>query len=166
MKVIIYARVSTDDQNVDQMAENCKKYADSQGWEVVWTFKDKESGTVGLQNRKVFKKIINTVKGEKEDIYNFEFDAVLVQAIDRLSRDWTDELPIEKAFTNSKYTLLSTREPIDFNKEDGKFLFRFYFALACKEVGTMKERQKIGIARAKAEGKYKGRKKGSKNKKK
>lgn len=165
MKVLSYCRVSTLDQNVDQQAAYNKKYCETMGYDLVWTIKDKESGTIGLLQRKAFSKIINTIKGESGG-YNFKFDAVLVQAVDRLSREWSDEIEVEKAFIGSAFTLLSTREPIDFNKEDGRFLFRLYFSLACKEVGVLKERQLIGIDRAKAQGKYTGRKKGAKNKKK
>ena len=104
MKVAIYARVSTQDQNVNQQAEFCKKYADSRGWEVVWTFKDKESGTTPLNERKTFKKLINTVSGKGG--YNFEFDSVLIYKLDRLTRNWDDVAYIENAFKDSKYNLL------------------------------------------------------------
>lgn len=167
MKVCIYARVSTQDQNVDQMADFCKEYAKNKGWEVVWTIKDKESGRKELFERTQFKKIINTINGSApaNDRYNFldDCDAILISKVDRLSRNWYDENEIEKAFVDNplNINLFSAFETIDMKTSEGLFMFRFYFMLACKEVETMLERQAIGIARAKKEGKYKGRKKGA-----
>ena len=168
MKVCIYCRVSKSDMNVDQQVEYCKNYARSQGWEVVWTIKDKESGTLELEQRESFNKLLYTVAGgsDPKQRYNFldKCDAVLVYRLDRLTRNWNNVSVIEKAFLNSNINLLSTADPIDFKTSDGRFMFRLIMALAVKEVETMKERQKIGIARAQAEGKFKGRPKGSKNK--
>ena len=44
-------------------------------------------------------------------------------------------------------------------------MFRVRMAVCCLMPEDMKEKQKIGIERARAEGKYLGRKRGSKNKK-
>jgi len=43
-------------------------------------------------------------------------------------------------------------------------MFRVKMAVSCYMPEDMREKQRIGIARAKAEGKYKGRQKGAKNK--
>jgi len=155
--------------NVDQQVEHCKKYAKTQGWEVIWTIADKESGTLELEQRKSFNKLLYTVAGGSDHKLRYNFldkcDAVLVYRLDRLTRNWDNVSVIEKAFSKSNINLLSTADPIDFKTSDGRFMFRLMMALAVKEVETMKERQKIGIARAKAEGKFKGRPKGTKNKK-
>jgi len=171
MKVCIYCRVSKQDQHVDQQVDVCKEYAKRQGWEVVWTIKDKESGGKELQSRKQFSRIINTINGtaKESDRYNFldKCDAILVFKLDRLSRNWFDEHYIEKAFSTSNkigIDLLSTCEPIDFKTTNGKFMFRFHFLLACRERDELIYRTMVGVNRAKAEGKYKGRPKGSKNK--
>ena len=58
-RVLIYSRVSTSEQNVDQQAQYCKEWARRQGFEIVWTIKDKESGRKPLTERLRFLKIIN-----------------------------------------------------------------------------------------------------------
>jgi len=155
--------------NVQQQIEYCKKYAQSRGWEVVWTIADKESGTLELEDRQQFKKLLYTIKGGKDskNRYNFldKCDAVLIYRLDRLTRNWDNVSVIEKAFIDSKWNLFSSSDSeIDFKSAEGRFKFRLMMALAVREVEVMKERQKIGIARAKAEGKFQGRKKGSVNK--
>ena len=171
MKVCIYARVSTVDQNVEQQVENCKTWAKNNGHEVVWTIKDKESGAKDLQERERFKRIVGTINGtiDPKHRYNFldQCDALVIQRLDRLSRNWFDENYLEKAFSVDNklgVNLLSTSEPINFNNAEGKFIFRLQFAIACRERDVLHERTMIGVNRAKAEGKYKGRPKGSKNK--
>lgn len=171
MKVCIYARVSTQDQHVEQQTQICKEYCKRLGWEVVWTLEDKESGSKELFERKKFQRIIKTINGtaDSKERYNFldKCDAILVFKIDRLSRNWFDGNEIEKAFSINnelKVNLLSTCEPIDFLTPVGKMMFRQFFLYACFERDTLVQRTMVGVNRAKAEGKYKGRKKGSKNK--
>jgi DNA invertase Pin-like site-specific DNA recombinase len=152
MKLLIYARVSSKDQNVDQQAEYCKKWAISNGHEVVWTIKDKQSGRKALMERERFAKIINNE-------YNFEYDAVLVYHMDRLTRNWEDVTEIEKYFRDNweKRKLLSVTYPIDLGSAQGRFMFRLMMAQQCYMPEDMLEKQKIGIERAKKQGKFKGR---------
>ena len=152
MKLLIYCRVSTKDQDVDQQAEYCKKWAIKENHEVVWTIKDKESGRKNLINRTKFAKIINNE-------YNFEYDGVLVYHMDRLTRNWNDVTIIERYFrTNWKdKKLLATNFPINLGNAQGRFMFRLMMAQQCYMPEDMLEKQRIGIERAKKQGKFKGR---------
>jgi len=154
---------------VDQQANFCKDWAKLHGHEVIWTVKDKESGRKDLFKREKFNKIIKTINGtaDPKDRYNFldNCDAVLVFKIDRITRNWYDQNEIENSFANSRINLLSAHEPIDLHSATGRMLFRLFSNLATYEVENMLERQAPGIADAKAKGKFKGRPKGSKNKK-
>jgi len=158
MKLLIYCRVSTEDQNVDQQAQYCKEWAKRQGHEVVWTLKDKESGRKPLLEREKFKKIIL-----KE--YNFQFDAVLVYHMDRLTRNWDDVTAIEKFFRENweDTKLLVTNFDVRLDNAVGRYLFRTMMANFCYMPEDSMEKSRIGIERAKKEGKYKGRPKGAKN---
>ena len=159
MKVLIYARVSTDKQDVDQQADFCKDWAPRNGHEVVWTIKDKESGRLPLSERKRFMKIIS-------DLYNFEYDAVLVSNLDRLTRNWDDVTLIEKFFRENwdRRKLISASDSVELSNASGRFMFRIFMAKNCYMPEDMREKQMIGIARGKKQGKFKGRPKGSKNK--
>ncbi len=158
MNVVIYCRVSTEKQDVDQQREYCKTYADRQGWDVVYSVKDKMSGRKDLKQRPRFMKFI-------KDEYNFGYDAVLVYDLDRLTRNWDDVTMIEAYFRENweRVKLLSCRQPVDLSTAHGRFMFRILMAASCHMPEQMLERQKIGISRAKKQGKYKGRKVGSTN---
>lgn len=160
MRILIYSRVSTEDQDVEQQAMYCKEWAKRMGHEVVWTIKDKESGRKPLRERERFQKIINSE-------YNFDYDAVLVYHLDRLTRNWDDVTQIEKFFRENweNVKLISTSNEINLGNANGRCMFRINMAMYCYMPEDMREKQIIGIARAKKEGKYKGRKKGALGKK-
>lgn len=150
MRVAIYARVSTEDQNVKQQADKLRKYAEAQGWEVDRLIRDEETATIPLMERKQFKWLLDHLHG---------LDAVLVFNTDRLSRYWPDEPKIEDAFSNS-CTLLSMSDAVDLSTASGRLMFRMKMAVGCYMPEDMREKQRIGIDRAKKEGKYTGGKKG------
>lgn len=160
MKLHLYARVSTVDSNVDQMAEEMVRWCETYGHEVISIIKDKESGRISLENRKKFKELVSRVPFD-------DADGLLVLALDRISRNWYDENVLEKVFTENwdKCKLVSVFDRIELGSASGRFIFRIQMGMSCFEVERMFERQSIGINRAKREGKYKGRKKGSRNKK-
>jgi len=155
MKIIIYARVSTKDQNVDQQAIYCKEWAAKNGHEVVWTLKDKESGRKPLAERKKFIKIL-----QKE--YNFAFDGVLVYNTDRLTRSFYDGVVVEQFFSENWETckLLSCSEAIDLSNAAGRLAYRIKNVVNAHMVEDMYEKTMIGVNAAKKKGLYKGGKKG------
>lgn len=155
MKVDLYARVSTEDQNVEQQIKILRKWAKAQGYIITSDVIDKESGTIPLQQRKQFKALLDNPKGE----------ALVILDLNRLSRNWYDQNFLEKYFLDTNYKLISLYDQIDLDTPNGRLMFRIKFAVNCQYTEDMKSKQAIGIARAKAEGKYKGRKKGAVGKK-
>ena len=67
MKVAIYARVSTEDQNVKQQADKLKEYALKNNWTVIKVVCDEESGTLPLGERKKFTELLDSL--EKYVVY-------------------------------------------------------------------------------------------------
>jgi site-specific DNA recombinase len=155
MKLLIYTRVSTQDQNVEQQATYCKEWANTNGHEVVWTIKDKESGRKPLSERERFIKII-------KNQYNFKYDAVLVYNTDRLTRDFYDGVLVERYFRDNWDTckLLSCSENIDLSSASGRMMYRIKTVVNSHMVEDMIEKTMIGVNRALKEGKYKGGKVG------
>ena len=156
MRVDLYARVSTEDQDVEQQIKHLRKWAVSQGHQISNETYDKQSGKVPLEERTQFINLLNNPKG----------DALVVLNLDRLTRNWDSVTFIEEHFRNSwdKYKLISTTDQIDLSNANGRLMFRIQLAINCNMPELMLEKQKIGIARAKEEGKYKGRQKGAKGK--
>jgi len=137
--------VSTDDQNVRQQLDKLKDYAERMGWSAVWAVADEESGRLPLMERKKFKKILDNL---------LSFDAVVVYNIDRLTRNWEDQARLEKEFSGS-CNLLSMSDSVDLSNASGRLMFRMKMAVSCYMPEDMREKQVIGIERAKKEGKYK-----------
>jgi len=153
MKVTLYARVSTKDQSVDDKMRELRKWAVNNNHTIVHEVWDTESATIDLKDRTKFLEILNNPKGE----------AIVVNKLDRITRNFDSVTYIEKYFRENwnTFKLIALDFPINLENAVGRLMFRNMMTLACFEPEQMKERQKLGIARAKSEGKFKGRKKGA-----
>jgi DNA invertase Pin-like site-specific DNA recombinase len=155
INVKIYARVSTADQNVDQQASYLEKWAERNTYNedrinLIGTVKDTERGSIPLEQRKKFKKLLE--EGVAEGF------SILIFNLDRLTRYWYDEAYLEKLFRDNweKCKLISASESIDLSNATGRAMFRFKMVVNCLMPEDMREKQVVGIERAKKEGKYKG----------
>lgn len=136
-----YVRVSTLDQNPARQMELMK----SLGVEKV--YQDKLSGK--NTNREQFKEMLSFLR---------EGDTLYVESFSRLSRSTQDLLNTVSTLTSRGVQVVSDKEKLDTNTPQGRFMLTVFAALSELERETTLERQKEGIAIAKAEGKYKGRK--------
>jgi DNA invertase Pin-like site-specific DNA recombinase len=87
-----------------------------------------------------------------------EHDAVVVYKLDRLSRTVRDGLAVLCEWCDRGLRVVSVTQQIDFNGTVGKMIAAVLLGIAEMEQETRRERQAAGIAVAKAQGKYKGRK--------
>lgn len=85
-------------------------------------------------------------------------DTVIVESISRFARNTRDLLELVDALTEKGVEFISKKENIDTTTPAGKFTLTVFAAVAELERGYILDRQKEGIAIAKSEGKYKGRK--------
>jgi DNA invertase Pin-like site-specific DNA recombinase len=141
-----YARVSTVAQNVNQQAEKLIEQHSIDPENIiqeVWTGKTTE--------RPALQKLVNkTLKpGDKLHVFH----------VSRLGRKASEVLQLvddlkERDIGLVVYELDST----DLTTPTGKLLLTMLAGLAEMELETLRERQRIGIDRAKKEGKYTGRK--------
>jgi len=141
-KRIGYIRVSTEDQNPD------RQLADM---ELDKKFIDYASGT-------------NTKRPELQSLLNYvrEDDIVFVHSLDRLARNMSDLKELVDHFVKNGIQIHFIKENLKFcDKKDpmSNLLFCVFGAVAEFEHSLIKERQAEGIAKAKREGKYLGRKK-------
>ncbi len=151
MKVSIYCRVSTEEQNIKQQVAYLKDWCIKQKHEVVKIIADEESGRLPLIERKKFRKLLELSKLGL-------FDAIIIHNLDRLTRNWDDVTLIEKHFRENwdKCKLISASDSIDLGNASGRLAFRIKMVVNCFMPEDMFEKQRIGIERAKNEGKYKG----------
>ena len=87
-----------------------------------------------------------------------EGDTLVVTKLDRLARSVAHLLSITETLSNKGANLRILNLGIDTSTPTGKLMLTVLGGIAEFEREIMLERQREGIARAKAEGKYKGRK--------
>lgn len=140
-KNIAYVRVSTLEQNEARQCEALK------GLNIDKWFVEKASG-----------KDIKRPKLQEMLEYIREDDTVYVEEFSRLGRSTADLLAIVKQIEDSGAKFKSLKENFDTSTPAGRLQMTMMAAIAEFERAMILERQREGIAIAKKEGKYKGRK--------
>ena len=87
-----------------------------------------------------------------------EGDTLIVESYSRLARSTHDLLEIVDALAKKGVSFVSLKENIDTSTPQGKLMLTIFAGLAQFERECLLQRQAEGIAIAKAEGKYRGRK--------
>ena len=85
-------------------------------------------------------------------------DTVIVESISRFARNTRDLLELVEQLTAKGVEFVSKKEAIDTTTPTGKFMLTVFGAVAELEREHILQRQREGIAIAKEQGKYKGRK--------
>lgn len=143
--LIGYARTST----IDQVA----------GFEA----QKKQLNEIGIS--KLFEEQVSSV-GQRNQLeaaldYAREGDTLVVTKLDRIARSTAHLLKIITQLESKNVSLRILDfggDSVDTNSPTGKLMLTMFAAMAQFEREMMLERQREGIAKAKAEGKYKGRK--------
>ena len=136
-----YVRVSTTEQNPARQDELMKSYG------VDKVYSEKLSGK--NTNRPQFKEMIDFLR---------EGDTLYVESFSRLSRSTRDLLDTVNTLGEKGVCLVSDKEKIDTTTPQGRLVMTVFAAIYQFERENTLERQREGIAIAKREGKYKGRK--------
>ncbi len=136
-----YQRVSTIDQNTDRQLD---------GVELDKVFTDKASG-----------KDVNRPELARAIEYLRDGDTLVVHSMDRLARNLEDLRRVVRELTGNGVRVEFVKESLTFRGEDSPMntlLLSMLGAVAEFERSMILERQREGIAIAKAAGRYKGRK--------
>lgn len=138
--LIGYARVSTDDQNLDLQ-------------------KDALSGATC---ERIFEDRLSGAKAERPGLraaldYVREGDVLVVWRLDRLSRSLKDLIEIVSRLELRGIGLKSLHESIDTSSSSGKLIFHIFAALAEFERNLIRERTNAGLQAARARGRKGGR---------
>jgi DNA invertase Pin-like site-specific DNA recombinase len=142
MAIYGYARVSTADQSVTLQEEALR----AAGCHVIR--REKRSGTK-VSGRDELRTVLDFIQPG---------DTLMVTRVDRLARSIGDLQDIVRELRAKGADLKATEQPIDTSTAAGKCFLDMLGVFAEFETNLRRERQMEGIAKAKAEGVYKGRK--------
>lgn len=135
-----YIRVSTEEQNPARQQALLRELG------VDEIFLDKASGK--STDRPELKRMLDYVR---------KGDTVIVESISRFARNTRDLLELVEQLTAKEVEFVSKKEAIDTTTPTGKFMLTVFAAVAELEREYILQRQREGIAIAKAQGKYHGR---------
>lgn len=144
MAIYGYARVSTLEQNLEQQIALLK----STGFNFDKIFSEKVSAK-NTTDREQWQKLMDSLKPQ---------DQIVTQSIDRLGRCTRDVLDlIDRCKSDGIKIFIADLGSIDITSATGQLVVTTLSAVAQMQREQMLEKQFIGIERAKAEGKYKGK---------
>ena len=135
-----YIRVSTEEQNPARQQALLRELG------VDEIFLDRASGK--NTDRPELKRMLAYVR---------KGDTVIVESISRFARNTRDLLELIEQLTAKEVEFVSKKEVIDTATPTGKFMLTVFAAVAELEREYILQRQREGIALAKAQGKYRGR---------
>lgn len=151
-RVLIYSRVSTADQDVQNQIAQLKGYADAQGWQVIDAITDTCSGATTVSERAGLGKVMTLAHQRR-------FDILLFWSLDRLSREGSRKTIAHLTqFETYGVGWHSFTEP--YISTLGVFsdaIISLLAALARQERLRIGERTRAGLQRAKMNGKCLGR---------
>lgn len=156
-----YLRASTNEQDAKRALNDLRKFTDERGLKIAATYTENESGA-SLRRPELFRLLSDCQEG----------DVLLVEQVDRLSRlnaeDW-ERLKQEIKCRRVKVVALdlpTSWDMVSAKSDDihgrmldaiNSMMLDMLAAIARKDYEDRRRRQAQGIAKAKAEGAYKGR---------
>lgn len=139
-KILGYARVSTEDQNLDAQLDALKAAGAQR------IFSDKISGS--LRKRPELDRLLDQLR---------DGDVIVVTKCDRLARSLRDLLDIVEIIKVRGAGFLSLAEDIDTTTPAGRLIFHVFASIAQFERERISERTKEGLEAARKRGRVGGR---------
>ena len=142
--IAVYARVSTDEQNVDAQLNDLREYVRNRGWQLVREYVDQ--GISGAKDsRPAFNELWDAIQKGRVHV-------LVVHALDRLGRSLPHLVKIISTLAERNITLISFRENLDLSTAQGRMLAGIFSVLADYELSLIRERTRAGMRAAKARG--------------
>jgi DNA invertase Pin-like site-specific DNA recombinase len=135
-----YARVSTEDQNLDLQIDALTQHG------IDKLFQEKVTGS-----KRDRPQLEDMIKGLREG------DSVVIYKLDRISRSTKHLIELSETFEELGVNFISIQDNVDTSTSMGRFFFRVMASLAELERDITIERTKSGLEAARARGKKGGR---------
>ncbi len=150
VRVALYARVSTVDQNVEVQLSELRALASAKGWAIAAEYSD-----VGISGVKASRPGLDRLLHDAEA---HRFDVLLTWKLDRVGRSLSNLLELIEKLTSFGVGFESARDPgISTTTSTGTLMLSIIGAFASYERSILIERTRAGVALAQANGKHCGR---------
>jgi DNA invertase Pin-like site-specific DNA recombinase len=151
LKVALYARVSTKQhgQDVETQLIPLRAEVQRRGWHLFDTYED--TGWSGSKERRP------QLDRLMADARKHAFDVVMVARFDRFARSTKHLISALEEFQHLGVDFVSMNEAIDTSTPVGELLFTLIAAIAKFERELIRERTRMGVERARLQGKKLGR---------
>lgn len=152
IRVVIYARVSTQDQNCEMQVRELREYAQRRGWIISGEYLD-----TGWSGAKASRPELDRLMHHASLRH---FDAVLVWKLDRFGRSVRNCLDGIEALRSHGVRFLAVSQSIDTDESNptSRLLLHILASVAEFEREMIRERVCAGVRNAKRNGKQLGRK--------
>jgi DNA invertase Pin-like site-specific DNA recombinase len=157
LNVAVYTRVSTRYQDDEAQYQELIALCRRSDWTVVQAYRDIVSGTKSANDRPQLKKLLADARQRR-------FQKVVVWSADRLGRSMRHMMEVLGDLNDHGIHLYSFKQGIDTSTAMGAMLWHFLGIFSEFENGIRRERQAIGIAKARERGVRFGRPRVSKQK--
>lgn len=151
VRVAIYARVSTDEQNPELQLRELRDYAERRGFAIHREYIERASGDRRRRRR------APEFEALMADARRRRFDCVLVWKYDRFARTLGALIAALEEFRDLGIDFISHTQAIDTTTPMGRLFFHVIGSFAEFERDVIVERVKAGLANARAKGKKLGR---------
>jgi DNA invertase Pin-like site-specific DNA recombinase len=149
MRCALYARVSTTEQNPGNQLLELRRYCEARGWQLTAEFVD--HGVSGaLESRPALDDMRKAARRRR-------VDAVVVWKLDRLGRNLKHLILAIDELAALGVAFVSLNEGIDTTTPAGRLQLHILGAIAEFERSRCAERVKLGLQRARAQGRRLGR---------
>lgn len=144
MKVAIYARVSTEEQDADKQEFICREYCQRNNFEIFNVYKDVISGKT--TSRPEFNQMLL-------DMRQYKFNTIMVTKLDRIGRSLAHLLSIFDELNKRGINFVAVTQNIDTTSAAGKLQLQILGAFAEFERNLISERTKEALRRTTGVGK-------------
>jgi len=151
MRAVIYARVSTTDQNCDLQLRELREYITRRGWESAGEYID-----TGFSGSKASRPALDRLM---QDARRRRFDVILVWKLDRWARSLAHLVQTVQELSGLGVRFIATTQNIDTDEANpmARLLMHLMAAFAEFERSMIQERTLGGVRAAKARGAQLGR---------
>jgi len=145
MKVAIYCRVSTEEQNINTQLSFLRTVCEREKHEIY-----KEYVDIGQSGSKESRPAFDVML---EDMRHYRFQGIIVYKLDRIGRSLPHLINLFEEMTKKGVYFISATQNINTTTPEGKMFMRMLMVLAEYEREMIVDRIKSGLERARKEGK-------------